>query len=449
MTRRILRSALALTLLAALFQAAPAANARGQTLLRDAETEHISRQWAAPLFEVAGLDAASVQIHLVLDPGINAFVAGGQRVFLMTGLLLEAESPLHVLGVIAHETGHIAGGHIARTHNALRAASAQSIAALLLGAAVAAGVDSNAGLAVMLGGNEAASRNFLLYSRAQETAADLAAVRILSEAGISPSGLLEFTEMLAQDGLLESRRDPYLRSHPVFPERLATLRSAVAASALAGAPTPAGWDETFARLKAKLYGYVETPARVLGKYALTDTSTPARYARAVMFDQAGRLDDSLTEIEALLATAPNDPFFLELAGQVLLHHGRVDQALVPYRRAVELLPDEPQLRVGLASAEIATGEPELMADAIHHLTLALQHDRELTEAWRQLAVAYGRTGELGLSSLASAEQHMSRGGTEDAQRFAAQALRRLPEGTPGWLRAQDIETALENRSGAR
>jgi predicted Zn-dependent protease len=391
-----------------------------------------------------------VQIHLVLDPSINAFIADGQRVFLMTGLLLAAESPLQILGVIAHETGHIAGGHVARTQDALRAASAQTIAAMLLGVAVAAGVDANAGVGVMLGGSDAALRNFLLYSRAQESAADLAAVRILSNAGLSPRGLLEFTEILArQNVLMEARQDPYLRSHPVFPERLATLRSAVAASALAGASTPPGWDETFARLKAKLYGYVETPARVLREYPVTDTGTPAHYARAVMFDQAGQLDDSLAEIEALLATAPDDPFFLELQGQVLLHHGRVEQALAPYRRAVELLPGEPQLRVGLASAEIATGELALMADAIHHLTLAVQRDRELTEAWRQLAVAYGRTGELGLSSLASAEQHMSQGSEEDARRFVAQALRRLPENTPGWLRAQDIETALENQSAAR
>ena len=168
---------------------------------------------------------------------------------------------------------------------------------------------------------------------------------------------------------------------------------------------------------------------------------PARYARAVAYDQAGRLEASLSEISALLAVAPDDPYFLELQGQVLLQHGRVAEALEPYQRAVDLLPDEPQLRAGLAAAQIARDDPALLPAAIENLRAALAVDREYREGWRQLAVAEGRSGNIGQSALASAEQHLLGGSTPDALRFAQQALRMLPAGSPGWLRAQDIENA--------
>lgn len=415
-----------------------------QALIRDAETEHISREWATPLFAAAGLDPAFVEIHLVHDDRINAFVAGGQRVFLNTGLLLAAETPMQVLGVIAHETGHLAGGHIARTQEALRNANAQAVAAFLLGAAAIAGGGGDAGAAVILGGRQAAERSLLNYSRAQESAADLAGVRLMAAAGYSALGIVEFIEILAeQEGLLESRRDPYLQSHPMFPDRIAALRAAAEAQPNADTPTPEGWDDAFARVQGKLYGYLETPARVLRRYPLTDESVPARYARAVSYDQAGRLADSLAEIAALLVAAPDDPYFLELHGQVLLQHGRVADSLAPYQRAVDLAPNEPQIRAGLAAAQIATGDAGLLPAAIANLQAALAVDRRYAEGWRQLAVAHGRNGDIGQSALASAEQHMLAGRASEALRFAQQALRLLPTGTPGWLRAQDIENAVE------
>ena len=443
MNRRLSRRALGLA--TALAIALPAAAPHAQTLIRDAETEHISREWAKPLFAAAGLDPEVVRIHLVLDSGINAFVAGGQRVFLYTGLLLAAETPLQLLGVIAHETAHIAAGHLIRTQEALRDANAQAIAGFLLGAAAAVGGAPDVGAAAILGGKQAAQRSFLRYSRAQELAADLAATRLMRRAGYAPVGLLEFMEVMAGGARLEIRADPYLRTHPVFPERIAALRAAVESAGPADTSTPVGGAETWARLQAKLFGYVEPIERVLRRYPPTDSDVPARVARAVAYDRAGRLDDALAEIDALQSELPDDPYIWELHGQVLLQHGRVGESIPSYRRAADLLPQEPQFRVGLAAAQIAAEDPTLLAEAIGHLTAAVSEDRQYATAWRQLAIAHGRSGDLGHSALASAEQYLLAGDLRRAQGFVEQALRLLPRGSPGWLRAQDMKNTAEDR----
>ena len=450
MNGRPVRCALALAATITCLQALPTAEARGQvSLIRDAEIEHITRKWAAPLFAAAGLDPSAVEIHIVSDPRLNAFVGGGQRVFLNTGLILAATDPLQILGVVAHETSHLAGGHIARTQEALRAASAQAVVAFLVGAAAMAGGQGGAGAALFLGGQEVAQRTLLRYSRAQESAADQAALSLLDAAGYSARGVVEFLEFLnQQEGLLESRQDPYLRSHPLFPERISAVSAAAAALPHANAPAPPQYVEDLARMQAKLFGFLETQTRIARRYPASDQSLPARYARAVALHRSGRVNDAVAEIDALLGGAPDDPFFHELRGQILLESGRVAQAMPSYARSVELAPNEPLLRVGLASTQIAMSDPELLPTAVQHLQTALQREPRNAEAWRLLAVAFGRGGEIGQSALASAEQNMLSGPDADALRFAEQALRILPTGSPGWLRAQDIKTTVENRRNA-
>jgi predicted Zn-dependent protease len=419
--------------------------AHGQGLIRDAEIEHISRAWATPLFAAAGLNPADVDIYLINDPTINAFVAGGQKVFLNTGLLLAADSEDQIMGVIAHETGHLAGGHLARTHEALRTANAQTIMAFLLGAAaIAGGIPGDAGAAVVLGGQQIAERGFLQYSRAQESAADQAAFDLVTAIGQSATGLVEFLQIVArEDGLLQPRGDPYTRSHPLFPSRIAAL-SARIAEANAGPFQPSlVSDADFDRLQAKLAGFLHPTDRIFDRFPPSDTSVPARYARAVALHRSGRLDDSLAEIALLLEGAPDDPYFHELMGQVLMERGRVADSLAPYARAVALAPDQPLLHLGLASAMIATETTELLADAIRHLDVVTTIEPDNASAWRQLATAHGRSGDLGESALASAEQYLALGMVQDTLRFADQAINRLAKGSPSWFRAQDIHRAAE------
>lgn len=447
MNRRVTGGVIAFAVLGAAFQTLPAAPAHAQAMVRDAEVEHTIREWARPLFAAAELDPSNVRIHLVLDPGVNAFVAGGQRVFLYTGLLLAAETPMQLLGVIAHETGHVAAGHLARTHAALRQASARAVLGFLLGAAAIVAGAPDAGAAAILGGQQAAERAVLSYSRAQESTADVAAVRLMLSVGYPPGGLVDFLEVLAgRERLLDPRPNPYTRSHPLFPERIAAVRAAAAAAGPAALSTPQGWTQTWDRLQAKLYGFVEDVNRVLRRYPLSDTSVLARVARAVAFEQAGRLNDALSEIDALLAVLPNDPYLWELRGQALLHYGRVGESIPAYRLAVDLLPGEPQFRVGLATALVAAENQALLPEAIRNLTAALSEDRTSATAWRQLALARGRSGDTGQAALATAEQNLVGGADSLALRFAGQALQLLPKGSPGWLRAEDIRITVLNRA---
>lgn len=414
-------------------------------LIRDAEIEHSSRILATPIFAAAGLDPKSVEIHLVNDARINAFVAGGQRVFLNTGLILAARDPLEIAGVIAHETGHIAGGHLARTQQALAGATAQAIVAYILGAAAMIGGNGEAGAAIVLGGGGLAERSLLRYSRAQESAADQAGLALLLKAGYSPRGLVSFMELLAQqDGLLETRQDPYVRSHPMFPERISALRERVA-TAGPERPLPVGMAEDFARTQAKIFGFIQPLGATLRKYPVADTGFAARYARSIGYHRAGRTDDAVAELDALLAINPNDAYVQELRGQILLEHGRVAEAIENYSRAVALAPNEPLIRLGLGSALVATEDPTRTTAAIEHLRTAVNQEPGNGEGWRLLATAFGRAGDIGQASLASAEHNILGGNPREALRFAEMALRRLDSGSPGWLRAQDIKRVAEER----
>lgn len=448
-TRACLRALCGTVVCALASGASDTAAAGGQSLIRDAEIEHIIYRIAAPLFEAAGLDANAVRVHIVNDPTLNAFVAGGQRIFINTGLLLEVEDIGEIAGVVAHETGHISGGHLARTHDAMRNASATSILAMTLGAATVLGGQGEAGTAIILGGQQAATGSFLSYSRAQESSADQAAVEILSAAGETAEGLYTFLDRIwRREALAGSPQDPYLRTHPPTQDRLRFLRDRIARSDVpssASASAPA-----LGRMQAKIHGFLEPPDKTLRRYPESDRSVPARYARAAAYHRLGRLEQALAEADALIARDPNDPFFNELKGQILFESGKVREAVALHRTAVDLLPESPLLRIGLAQAQIETNDGSLLSAAIEHLEEAIRRDRHAPLAWRQLAIALGRNGDIGLSSLASAEYNLLIGRPRDAARFAAKAERLLPEGSPGHLRSRDLmETTKAATLGGR
>ena len=419
---------------------------RAETIsfIRDAEIESTIPNYSTPLFEAVGLDAAAVEVHLINSKRLNAFVAGGQKLFLNTGLLMAAESPNQVIGVIAHETGHIAGGHLARTHDAMRNANITSILAFVLGTAAAVAGSPDAGMAVMAGGSALAQSTLLKYSRTQEQAADQFAVNALDSTGQSSRGLLEFLRILErQEALVSGRENPYLRTHPLAGDRIAFVGNHVANSPYSNVPSPADQIVRFARMKAKLMGFID-PGAALKAYPEDDTSLDARYARAIAHYRRPDLPRAFAEIDSLIAEFPGDGFFLELKGQILFENGYIDDAVLSYGDAVAALPDEPLIRVGLARALVESGRREALDEAVHHLEIVVRQDSKQPQAWHLLSIAYGRTDRLGLSWLASAQRAMLTGRPKDALEFATRANKMLPNGSPGQLRAQDIEFAAKN-----
>jgi predicted Zn-dependent protease len=435
---RILSAVLALCVLLA--SALPAGAQGRVSLLRDAEIEHIIRIYATPLFQAAGLDPAAISVYLIDDHRLNAFVAGGMNIFINSGLLMRSKDPLEVMGVIAHETGHIAGGHLARTQEALRTATIEQILATVLGAAAAVVGGGDVGAAVITGGSSIAQRTLLQYSRTQESSADQAGVSYLERAGFSSRGLLDFMSVLAgEEALLPDNQDPYLRSHPLTRDRIDALGAFVARSRFSDKPAPPELVALHGRLIGKLVGFLEPLGRVLRRYPDTDQSLEARYARAIAYYRASNLKKALPLLDELLKEYPEDAYFHELRGQILFENGRIAESVDSYQRAVDLDPGEPLLRLGLAQSQLETERPELTQPALAHLEEVTRREPKNGFAWRLLAIAYGRGDQIGMAALALSESALARSNPQEAEAQADRALRLLPENSPAWLRAQDVK----------
>lgn len=435
----------AVFLIVALALSMPAMAQRQLSLVRDAEIETIIRGYAEPLFQVAGVSPQAVTIFLVNDRSLNAFVSGGQNLFVHTGLLISAQNANEIIGVLAHETGHIAGGHIARGQDAIAAAQRTAILTTLLGlaAAVASG-DGRAGAAIVSGGVTAAERTFLSYTRSMENAADQAAASYLDQVGMSAAGLLSFFERLQDQELLPaSRQVEYVRTHPLTRDRIDFLRAHVARSRMTDAPTPPAFDEQFRRMQAKLVGFLH-PEIALRRYAADDPAPAVQYGRAIALYRQGRVDEALTAMDRLLAAEPNNPYFNEVVGQILLENGRVGDARAYYERAARQLPNEPLILVALAQTKLAGGDDADLEGAIEDLTRAVSlPGRTSSFTWRLLATAYGRAGDLGMSAVALAEEALIQGDYEVARRQAQRAQQIVARGSGGWLRADDIRRVAE------
>ena len=420
------------------------AQARRITFIRDAEIEDTIRLFGMPLFAVAGLEPSAVRVHLVKDPAINAFVANGQRIFLNTGLLIASDNANQVIGVMAHETGHISGGHLARTHEALRDASANSIMALVLGAAAMAAGQGQAGSAIIAGGQHVAQRSFLKYSRIQESSADQAALDILKKTGQSARGMLAFFEKLGdQEALLTASQDPYIRTHPLTRNRIETIQAAVARTRNSNSPERPEFDARHSRMKAKLIAFLRHPADTFRRYPESDRSIAGRFARSIAFHKKRQTQKALDLIAGLIAEYPEDPYFHEFHGQILLESGRPAEAVAPYQRAVALHPDSILLRIGLGQAQVSDDQVSHIDNAIKNMQQAVRMAPDNPRAWRWLGMAYSRNGDIGLASLATAERYFLAGKFRDAVGQATRAERTLAKGSPGWLRAQDLKATAQ------
>lgn len=409
------------------------------------------RTYADPLFRAGGIDPGLVRIILIREAAINSFVSTGNRMFINTGLIEQADSALELIGVMAHETGHIIGGHLSKLPEAMNRAMYESLAAMLLGLAAgmagrnSGGGDAAAGIA--LGGAQMAQRGMLSFSRGIEASADQAALRVLDRNCWSAAGLLGlFHKLEGQEALVSDLQDPYVRTHPLTAERIAVVQNHVETSPCSAHPLPAGWEPDFQMVKAKLVGFLADPAEVLRRYPEVDRSAPARYARAIMFYRQGHTDQALAMLRTLLAEHPGNPWLQELEGQILFDGGRGREALGPYREAARLAPEQPLIGQELAHAEIETGDPGLLRPAIARLQRALARDRGDPFSWHELGVAWGRLGDMGEANLALAEEALVRRDIKSAKVLAARAQAALPPG-PARLRAIDISNAVkpENR----
>jgi len=426
------------------------AQARSFSFIRDAEIEDTIRRFGAPLFAIAGLEPSAVRVYLVNDPSLNAFVAGGQKIFINTGLLIASDNANQVVGVIAHETGHITGGHLARAQDALRDASAQSIMAFVLGAAAAVAGQGGAGQAIIAGGSQFAQRSYLKYSRIQESSADQAALSMLEQTGQSVRGMLEFFDKLGdQEALLTSSQDPYVRTHPLTRDRIDTIRAHVARSANSNVAERPEFVERHSRMRAKLIAFLSSPITTFRQYPASDNSLASRYARSIAHHKKRQTDKALALIEGLLVDHPMDPYFHELQGQILLESGSAEAAVAPYERAVALRPNEELLRIGLGQAQVSVQNDSHLLAAVENMSRAVLLAPDDPSAWRWLGMAHGRLGNIGLAALATAERYMLTGEFRDAAGQAARAERALAKGTPGWLRAQDLIRASEQATERR
>lgn len=429
--------------------------AMAQSILRDAETEALFAEMSADIIQAAGLQPKHVQIVLIQDKEINAFVAGGQIVYMHSGLIVQAKNVNEVQGVIAHELGHVAGGHIIRSSEGMKTATGITLLSLLLGAAAIAAGAGEAGAGIMAAGQQAALGKFLAFTRTQESSADSAAASYMAKAGISGKGLISFFKTLQNVEFRYAipQEDSYGRTHPLTGERIAALQEVVEKDPAWNKPSDPALEAKFQRVKAKLAGFVTEPRQTLVKYPVTDVSIPARYARAYAWHRSAYPEKALEEADALLRMVPHDPYFLELKGQILLESGRPKDALPLLREATDLTRAQPLIAATFGHALLATEDKAHLAEATRVLKAAVAKDNDNPFAWYQLGVVYEREGDLPRAQLATAERYSLMGEAGRALVSAEAAMGGIAKGSPDWIRAQDIAMAsraeMENNKRRR
>lgn len=424
----------------------PAAAQQSLPVVRDAETEALMRDYLMPIMRAAKVPGGTAEVVLVKKRDFNAFVVDSKRIFVNTGVLADAETPNEVVGVLAHETGHIAGGHMARMREAM--GKAQLIAALGVilgaGAIAAGGVTGNSdigsgGIVAMSGGMQVAQRSLLAYQRGEEEAADRAALKFLERTQQSPKGMLTVFARFADQMLVAARyADPYAQSHPMPRDRLVALTERAKASPYFEVKDAPALQARHDLMRAKLIAFTDNPTSVQRRYPANDASLPATYAHAILAYRLGDPASAQRHVDVLLKAQPNNPYFWELKGQVLLESGKPKEAVAPLRKAVALAPQAALIRIMLGEALAATNDPALVDEAIAELNRGVAAEPNAGLAYRHLAGAYARRGDIGLADLATARGMFADGDVANARRYAARAQKTLKTGSPAWLQADDI-----------
>ncbi|WP_027582934.1 M48 family metalloprotease [Bradyrhizobium sp. Ai1a-2] len=424
---------------------------KGPPILRDTEAEQLLRDYTRPILRSAGLEKQNIQMVIINDSSFNAFVADGRRIFVNYGALMQSETPNQIIGVLAHETGHLAGGHLAKLREQLAQAQTQMIIAMLLGAgAMVAGARSgggnnglaNAGAAAVAAPQEVVRRTLLSYQRQQEENADRAGVKFLTATGQSAKGMYDTFKRFTDESLFAARgADPYLMSHPMPADRVAALAEIARSSPYWDKKDDPALQMRHDMVRAKISAFMERPDTVYRRYPSSNNSLPARYARAISTYLHGDLRSALAQIDGLIQAQPNNAYFYELRGQALLEGGRPAEAIAPLRRAVQLSSNAPLIEMLLGQALVATNNNAYTDEAINILRAAVARESEAPIGYMQLAMAYGRKGDYAQADLASAQAAYLRGDSKTARELASRAKTRFAIGTPGWVKADDIVSA--------
>lgn len=435
--------------------AAQAQSRRSLAVVRDAETEQLLRDYLKPILKAAGLPNNNTHVVLVNDRAFNAFVADSQRIFVNTGVVIDAKSPNEVIGVLAHETGHIAGNHLSRLHEAAARAQLLAVIGMLAGAgAVAAGAATGSsamvggGAAAIGGGMSVGQRSLLAYQRGEEDAADRSALTYLQRTGQSPQGMIKTFERMANDQMMAARyADPYAQSHPMARDRLQNLETKAQASPYWNAKDAPALQARHDMVRAKLAAFTGQPQSVARQFPASNTSMPARYARAILAYRLGDNASAQTQIDALLREQPNNPYFWELKGQSMLELGNPRGAVGPLQKAVSLAPNAGPIRTLYGQALVATGNPADAKKAIPELNRAVRDDPDDSSAYRYLAMAYSQAGDTAMADLATAQGYFADGAVAQAKHYAMRAKAGLKTGTPAWVQADDITSASVPKLG--
>ena len=425
---------------------------KGPAVLRDSETEQLLREYTRPILRVAGLEKQNIQMVIINDASFNAFVADGRRIFVNYGAILQSETPNQLIGVLAHETGHLAGGHLARLRERLAQAQTQMIIAMLLGAgAIVAGASrggtggsglADAGAAVVAGPQEMIRRSLLSYQRQQEESADRAGVKFLTATGQSAKGMYETFKRFTDESLFAARgADPYLQSHPMPADRVAALEELARSSPSWDKKDDPALQLRHDMVRAKISAFMERQDTVYRRFPLSNSTLPARYARAITTYLHGDLGSALNQIDGLIQAQPNNPYFYELRGQALLEGGKPSEAIAPLHKALQLSNNAPLIEMLLGQALVATDNKAYTDEAITILRAAVARETEAPLGYSQLAMAYGRKGNYAEADLASAQAAYLRGDNKTARELASRAKTRFAVGTPGWVKADDIVSA--------
>lgn len=425
----------------------------GIPIIRDAEIEQLLRDYTKPILRVAGLGDQNIHVVIINDRSFNAFVMDAHHIFVNAGALMESTTPNQLIGVFAHETGHIVGGHLSKMRQELANAQTAAIVAMLVGmgtmvaGARSGNVDTgNIGGAIMQAPQSYIEHSLLAYRRAQEEYADRAGVRFLTMTGQSAKGMYDTFKRFANETMFESQYiDPYAVDHPMPEERMAELANLVH-NQYWDKKDPPELQFRHDMMRAKLFGFMDRPNEVLRRYPPTDTSLPARYARAISAYRYGDLRDAIGQIDDLIRSMPKYPYFYELKGQALLEAGHPAEAIPPLQLAVKLAPDPALIQITLGQALIATNNAKSADEAIPILRAALMKEPESADAYTQLAMAYGRKNDLADADLASAQAAFANGDDKTARELAARAKTRFPIGSPGWVKADDIVVFNKNAS---
>lgn len=427
------------------------ASAQGISLLQDTETERLLHSYEDPILKVAGLDPSAVKIYLVNDTSLNAFVAEGQNIFVNVGLFIHLKSPNEITGVLAHETGHMAGGHLIRGSGAIAKAEIPMLLSMLVGIGAAIAGAGEAGMILMGVGQSAAAAQYMSFSRAQEATADQMGQRFLRLTHQSGEGMVHVFERMANEEAMMVRNpeSTFATDHPASRDRVEALQQEADASPYRDVPDSPQAVHAFEMVKAKIIGFILPVDNVLNRYPPSDTSAPARYARAMVYMRKPDFPKALAEINSLIKEEPKNPYFYEALGQIYVSMSQPMRGIVPYQTCVNLLPDAPELRVSLAAAQIATERKDIEQQAIDNLKIALQQDSDNPFGWYEMAQAYSDVGNEPMANLATAERYYSVGALPMSAVFAGRARQKLEKGSPDWQRANDIIAIAQSQGPQR